>query len=968
MTCVASLSNKSSSSYYGAELMEPTTIISGIGAATGLGLGAGLGLRLLKIQRAARRDMKGVRKNAEVEGNGDFSSEKPSIKPNLLSGRKRDSSIIGIIENALRHSNGDYSGAWEARLEPTMWSHDQTVEARCDALARMLAVEKPAGTIIQFRFTSGPDSGRAILKHLTASGDGELTHPEAARLHASGLNLHTTAVASGRYRESVLSVWARVPGKRKGDNANVGLAAFIPHALSEIKRNGWSSLATALRRSWAATESDGVIRRLVNDERDEMEKAEKIFRLIERECPLNMKRLADEKLWEAIFLGHRQNAQSIATPPQGLGLDIRNYLCCESISFEGNYVMHGSHPAAIVSMFTPPQPSVTTDALRGLIFNPSLNFRHTIVAEFIYPDQQKVTKKLDKRIREVRRTSIRGDGRIKQSPEARAALADLETVRDYITGSQEALVEMRFYVIVYAPPPQSFGDKKECLRFLDRACEQVTTMLRKIPGVDAGREEPESLQTLYPKALVGEAGPKPTGREITEVASSLAALIPAETVWEGSRRPHLLCSTPTARLIGINFFDRGANPSPLAIVIGTSGSGKSVLLTNITNSVLATVPEARVKAIDFGESFGPHVDALRGRHLRFKVDDPRAINTWDYKGLEKGEMPDEIQIGLVVSELMLLARVKPDDSIAEDILSTLVTEVYRNEAPRNSQGGPKREPTLSNLLALLESYPFENQSVRDRAATLSLALEKYREHPWIDAPTHPDFVEDSPYDVYELDSLDNFPQDIREAIAGRVAARVVRSIGRLKEDGTLTPTLLVFDEVWKIREKYPRILDVIKRGARQGRKENVVTLLATQAYEDFEGLYDVTKNAGIKIVGKQIGDCSRLIDDADLSENAAAGISAIRNLAGEYAQYVMMIGSGTDQIVEMIQVYLSPAELWTFTTNPNERNARARVSTLRPNWPLVDVIEWLATVYPRGLAAAGLVEIDEKLLDPQRIQ
>jgi hypothetical protein len=29
------------------------------------------------------------------------------------------------------------------------------------------------------------------------------------------------------------------------------------------------------------------------------------------------------------------------------------------------------------------------------------------------------------------------------------------------------------------------------------------------------------------------------------------------------------------------------------------------------------------------------------------------------------------------------------------------------------------------------------------------------------------------------------------------------------------------------------------------------------------------------------------------------------------------------------------------------------------------VIEWLAAVYPRGLAAAGLVEIDERLLGPQ---
>jgi hypothetical protein len=94
-------------------------------------------------------------------------------------------------------------------------------------------------------------------------------------------------------------------------------------------------------------------------------------------------------------------------------------------------------------------------------------------------------------------------------------------------------------------------------------------------------------------------------------------------------------------------------------------------------------------------------------------------------------------------------------------------------------------------------------------------------------------------------------------------------------------------------------------------------------------------------------------------------VSAIHNVAGEYAQYVWVCGSGNDQIVEMIRMDLSPAELWTFTSNPNERNARARVSALRTDWSLAQVIEWLAAVYPRGLAAAGLVEIDERLLGPQ---
>jgi hypothetical protein len=429
--------------------MEPIAIVGGFFAATGLGFGLGVGARLLRLGTQARRDLKQLKQGRytrELERISDFDQQIGRLaRPD---GRKRDSSIAGLYDNALRHTNGDYSCAWEAKLEPTMLTHDHTIEARCDGLARMLTVDKPPGTLVQFRFSSGPDPGRAILKHLEARGGGVLTHPEASLLHASSLDFYGSAAAAGAYRQCVLSVWARVPARLKGDDMNTGLNAFIPRAFGEVRKRGWSGIPAALSRSWAETANDGVVRRLIADEHEARGKAEKVFRTMERECPLALRRFDRDELWEAIYLGHRQDAQTIPVLPGVFGLDFRNYLCAETVSCEGNYVMHGGHPAAIVSMFTPPQPFVTADALRALVFNPPLNYHHTIVVEFVYPDQRKSAKRLDRRIRQVRRTSIRGDGRVKQSPEARAALTDLETVRDHITGSREALLEMRFYALV----------------------------------------------------------------------------------------------------------------------------------------------------------------------------------------------------------------------------------------------------------------------------------------------------------------------------------------------------------------------------------------------------------------------------------------------------------------------------------------------------------------------------------------
>ncbi|MGA9772980.1 MAG: GTPase domain-containing protein [Blastocatellia bacterium] len=943
--------------------MEPISIIGGILAATGAGFGLGAGLRLLPVGLRAGRDLKRWRASDEAKSTGQIDDllerTKKLARPD---GRRRDSSIAGIYENALRHTDGSYTIGYAAEMLPTMLSADSVVEARCDELARMLAVEKPPGTLIQFRFSSGPDPGRAITAHLESRGDGSLTHIEASRLHAMNIDFYRAATEANAYRHGMLSVWVRVPVRQLNDATSQGLSAFIPAAGREIGRQGIAHFVRAIQSSYADTQNDGVIRRVMEDEAQAREQAEKVFRLVERECPISLRRFGREELWQAIYLGHRQDAITVPILPDMNGIDLRDYLCGESIAGDGWYIFHGSHPAAIVSMFVPPQPTISADVLRALTHHPGLTFRHTVVAEFIYLDQRKAVKRLDRRIRQIRRTHIRADGRQRETPEARAARFDLESVRDHIAGSREALIEARFYTVVYAEPACTRSELKASLRNLDQYCEQMVTAMQSIPGVEAAREEPASLRALYHRALVGEADAYPTGREITEVAHSLAALAPTESAWEGAKRPHTLCSTPSGRLIGLNFYDSALISSPLALVLGEPGSGKSTAMARVINDVLATMPEAQVRAVDFGESLAPHVDVVRGRHLRFNIEDKRTINIWDYPGLERGEMPNEAEISLVVIDAMKLARVRPDDNLAEDILTNVVTEVFKNEAPRNRRDGPKHEPTHSHLLALLETYPFPSQAVRERAATLQLALEKYRDHPWLDAPTHPDFAAESAYDVYELDSLDAFPQDVRETLASRVAARVVRSIGKLKPDGTRTPTLLVFDEVWKITAQYPEILRVIKKGARMGRKEAVVTMLATHAYEDFAGIHDITRTAGIKIIGKQIGDCSRLIADAGLSENAAAAVSAIKNVAGEYAQYVLTLGSGHDQIVEMIQIDLAPVELWTYTTNPYERNARARVIALKPEWALADVIAWLSIYYPRGLASAGLVGIDETLL------
>src|SRR5262249_18197005 len=149
-------------------------------------------------------------------------------------------------------------------------------------------------------------------------------------------------------------------------------------------RSGLKRLTKAIALGMAESANDGITRRLTEDEIAAREQAERTFRLIERECPLLSKGLTRDELWEAIYLGHRQNARAVPHLIDFDGLDLREYLCGETIEAgeggDGWYVMHGNHPAAIVSLFVPPQPAISADALRALSAHPGLNFRHTIIA------------------------------------------------------------------------------------------------------------------------------------------------------------------------------------------------------------------------------------------------------------------------------------------------------------------------------------------------------------------------------------------------------------------------------------------------------------------------------------------------------------------------------------------------------------------------------------------------------------
>src|SRR5258706_9543369 len=228
-------------------------------------------------------------------------------------------------------------------------------------------------------------------------------------------------------------------------------------------------LFSALRRLpdiCSLTADDSVVRRTLEDEKRAYAHANRVWRQIENSSPLTLCRFTRQEIWEAVFFGHCQNASSFPFLPERPGRDLRDYLCGETIEGELSYRMHGDYPVAIVSMFTPPNEFVTADALRGVIGRRDFNCRHTIVTEYLFPEQRKETKRLDRRIKQVKRTFTRKD-----NPEGAAALRSLRAVREEVAGARESLLPTRFYVLLYGERARNLSELKQSVTTLDEQCE-----------------------------------------------------------------------------------------------------------------------------------------------------------------------------------------------------------------------------------------------------------------------------------------------------------------------------------------------------------------------------------------------------------------------------------------------------------------------------------------------------------------
>ena len=881
-------------------------------------------------------------------------------------GRVFPTEILGLEGNIIRYRDGSFGKAYKFEPANTLYDDGGLTEQRIEDLKTILKFDKPPNTIIQFRFVNAADDGQVLKDHLR-SRDEENSDPVASVLQATNLSLYEESIRSGQVMRQSASVWIRVPVRDSSDNSLLGKA--FPSVTRAIHENG---LLRFLRQPILKARNalgEAVVTRELKAESDCRAKALRVFQAFEANFPksLNLREMKADELFANLFASHRRDHADVPVLPKNGRVDIRRYLASARIEAGGeSFVRHNGTPASLVSLKSLPNGFVTADVMRYLTATRALSFPHEIVVDLMTTEKQAAKKDLQKRIDRIEGSRNTWLGFRNLKKDAVVIKGDLENLLEQVEADNEEICGLRMNVIVFADRSKSSKEARLQLEILDDRCDAVISAIRKKVGADAVREDAVRQRALYPRMLAGELSAKRTGQELTETADSVIAFVPTETSWRGSKRPHSIFTTPNGQMFGLDLYDRSLIKSPTVIVTAASGEGKSFLASMLITDIRAHRGNVKVRVMDYRHSFKPICRLFGGRHIEFTEKDPKPINIWNYPGIENGIPPTKRQLAMVLTDILILSKTPRTDAITSAVASTVIDEVYKMALSRNGHGRPKFQPTLGHFLDVLKSYHW-NVGEQNQANQLFLKLNIHRKDPWLNAATHTDYDQPSMFDVFELSGISSLDEKIRESVGFRISGQIMQEIGEENAQNQKTPILFLCDEMREINRHFPAIQELIAEATVTGRKEGLVTILFSQAYEHFTGTpeqpnitgIDLVKNSGVKMIGKQIGGFERLAEDCELAPETIAAVRGIRNRYGRYTQWVFVIGSGADKIVQMAEIHLSPVMLWANTNDTNEANARRLVENVRPDLPLDFVVTWLAAKYPRGLTASGLTSLSE---------
>jgi len=424
------------------------------------------------------------------------------------------------------------------------------------------------------------------------------------------------------------------------------------------------------------------------------------------------------------------------------------------------------------------------------------------------------------------------------------------------------------------------------------------------------------------------------------LTGALSHLLPLASDWKGTAETRMVLKTHGDEGLSLDLFDP-ALPAKHAVVIGSTGSGKSFTANYLLSSFLISGERNHVIVIDMGGSYKKLARIFGGNYLQIDCSEEFALNPFPEKR-KLMPKPGEVNADLLAFLSTLIEKMVSDRERIKSselrILEKSILKVYERIQDTN-------QPLLGDIQNVLRNYDSGDEEDKRRAYQFSKNLDIWTEGRFGRLLNRRGSLSfDNRFMVFDLGKLSHHPE------LQSVLFFVIRSAISRKLDDISLRKMIVIDEGWRFfnDDVGSRLIEELYRTAR---KTNGLVMSISQSPVDFlqsKASTAILSNSFVKYVLK-LQKGHELLSKFDLNPNEIAACENLETRPGIFSEVFIKFFN------KSVTAKLEPAPLdyWIATTDPDDLMEEETLRKLEPNLPEFDRLLMLSKKYPRGMKWRG---------------
>ena len=384
----------------------------------------------------------------------------------------------------------------------------------------------------------------------------------------------------------------------------------------------------------------------------------------------------------------------------------------------------------------------------------------------------------------------------------------------------------------------------------------------------------------------------------TEVANNL----PCQGEWRGSYQPCFLMAGRKGQIFTWSPFENDTNYN--TIVVGTSGSGKSVAMQELMMSLLGM--GARVIVFDLGRSFEKSCHLVGGQHIRFEKHSDMCINPFSFVevGQEEAdinERRDQLEAISMTMEQMAARREGILD-IQGNFLQKAVIETFETYG---------RQTTVTHVVERL--FEHEDPRAKDVGTLLYNYTKDGAYGKWFEGRANVDLTSDLV--VIELEDLKEKPS-LQNVVLQSFLASMTQ---QLYLSDRKRKTVFIVDEAAQLLEN-KFFSKSAQDMARRVRKYEASLVVGTQSFADFyanEYSINILENAAWVLMLNQVPEAIQQLSNSKklaLTPHKEAKMKSVKTVSGKYSEILISSSKG----YTVGRLLLDPFSLMLYSTKADE--------------------------------------------------